>query len=44
MQLRYSADEILADPPFARLNQFGEKRLHGGYDERGLRSGPGGSI
>ena len=32
MQLRYSTEEILADPSFARLNSFGARRLHGGYD------------
>ena len=40
MQLSYSADEILADPPFARPNAFGERRLHGGYDASGAYVSP----
>jgi hypothetical protein len=40
MQLRYSAEEILADHPFARLNQFGKRRLHGGYDAQGVYRSP----
>ena len=40
MQLRYSTEEILADHPFARLNQFGRRRLHGGYDEGGVYRSP----
>ena len=40
MQLRYSSEEILADPPFARLNSFGAKRLHGGYDAAGAYVSP----
>lgn len=40
LQLRYTAEEILADPPFARLNTFGEKRLHGGYDAAGTYISP----
>lgn len=40
MQLRYSTEEILADHPFARLNQFGQRRLHGGYDAEGRYLSP----
>ncbi len=40
MQLRYSTEEILADHPFARLNQFGKRRLHGGYDAQGAYRSP----
>ena len=40
MQLRYSTEEILADPSFTRLNSFGARRLHGGYDERGAYISP----
>src|SRR5579863_862543 len=40
MQLRYSTEEILADPPFARLNSFGARRLHGGYDAAGTYISP----
>jgi hypothetical protein len=40
MQLRYSTEEILADHPFARLNYFGERRLHGGYDAAGIYQSP----
>ncbi|HEY2706810.1 MAG TPA: hypothetical protein VGI95_02045 [Caulobacteraceae bacterium] len=40
MQLRYTTEEILADHPFARLNYFGERRLHGGYDADGVYLSP----
>jgi len=40
MQLRYSSEEILADPPFARPNLFEGRRLHGGYDEAGRYVSP----
>ena len=40
MQLRYSTDEILTDHPFARLNTFGDKRLHGGFGEDGTYHSP----
>jgi hypothetical protein len=40
MQLRYSTEEILADHPFARLNQFGQRRLHGGFDAEGVYRSP----
>jgi len=40
MKLIYSADEILADHPFARLNTFGARRLHGGYDANGVYHSP----
>ncbi|HEX3917565.1 MAG TPA: hypothetical protein VHW60_09530 [Caulobacteraceae bacterium] len=40
MQLRYSTEEVLADHPFARLNYFGERRLHGGYDADGVYQSP----
>ncbi|HTX50818.1 MAG TPA: hypothetical protein VME40_15680 [Caulobacteraceae bacterium] len=40
MQLRYTTEEILADPPFARLNSFGPRRLHGGYDAKGTYISP----
>jgi hypothetical protein len=40
MQLVYSSEEIMADPPFARLNMFGARRLHGGYDDKGTYISP----
>ncbi len=40
MKLVYSKEEILSDPPFARLNTFGAKRLHGGYDADGKYLSP----
>ncbi|HUO12471.1 MAG TPA: hypothetical protein VMU37_06910 [Caulobacteraceae bacterium] len=40
MQLRYSTEEILADHPFVRLNSFGSKRLHGGFDADGTYRSP----
>jgi hypothetical protein len=40
MQLVYSKEEILADPPFARLNSFGGRRLHGGFDAEGRYVSP----
>jgi hypothetical protein len=40
MQLVYSKEEILSDPPFARLNTFGTKRLHGGFDAAGTYLSP----
>jgi hypothetical protein len=40
MQLRYSTEEILADHPFAKLNRFGQRRLHGGYDAEGVYRSP----
>ncbi len=40
MKLIYSTDEILADPPFARLNTFGDRRLHGGFDAEGKYVSP----
>lgn len=40
MKLVYSKEEILADPPFARLNSFGDKRLHGGFDADGTYLSP----
>jgi hypothetical protein len=40
MQLVYSKQEILSDPPFARLNTFGSKRLHGGFDAAGTYLSP----
>ena len=40
MQLRYSTDEILTDHPFARPNLFGARRLHGGYDAKGVYRSP----
>ena len=40
MQLRYSADEILADHPYARPNLFGQRQLHGGYDAQGVYRSP----
>jgi hypothetical protein len=40
MQLVYSRQEILSDHPFARLNTFGTKRLHGGYDAAGTYISP----
>ncbi|HEY3796761.1 MAG TPA: hypothetical protein VGL58_00275 [Caulobacteraceae bacterium] len=39
-QLRYTTDEILADHPFAKLNAFGARRLHGGYDDAGRYVSP----
>jgi len=38
--LRYSTEEILADHPFAKLNRFGQRRLHGGYDAQGVYRSP----
>jgi hypothetical protein len=40
MQLRYSMEEILAEHPYARPNMFGGRRLHGGYDARGVYISP----
>jgi hypothetical protein len=40
MKLVYSKEEILSDPPFARLNTFGSKRLHGGFDAEGTYLSP----
>jgi hypothetical protein len=40
MQLRYSSDEILADHPYARPNLFGQRQLHGGYDNEGVYRSP----
>ena len=40
MQLVYSTAEILSDHPFARLNSFGSRRLHGGYDAAGTYISP----
>ncbi|HUZ13933.1 MAG TPA: hypothetical protein VMU93_13930 [Caulobacteraceae bacterium] len=40
MQLVYSTEEILSDPPFARVNSFGARRLHGGYDAQGAYVSP----
>jgi hypothetical protein len=40
MKLVYSKEEILSDPPFARLNTFGERRLHGGFDAGGTYISP----
>jgi len=35
MQLQYSSDEILAEHPYARCNEFNGRKLHGGYDADG---------
>jgi hypothetical protein len=40
MKSIYSTDEILSDHPYARPNQFGSQRLHGGYDEQGTYVSP----
>jgi hypothetical protein len=40
MQLHYSTEEILTDHPFARPNLFGARRLHGGYDAKGIYRSP----
>ena len=40
MKLVYSKEEILSDPPFARLNSFGARRLHGGFAADGTYVSP----
>ena len=40
MKLIYSTDEILADGPYARLNFFDGRRLHGGFDANGTYISP----
>jgi hypothetical protein len=40
MKLVYSTEEILADHPYARLNAFAGRRLHGGYDAAGTYISP----
>jgi hypothetical protein len=40
MRLRFSPEELLADHPFERLNSFGGRRLHGGYDAKGAYISP----
>lgn len=40
MQLQYTSHEILAEHPYARLNAFDGRRLHGGYDADGKYISP----
>ena len=40
MQLQYTSKEILAEHPYARLNAFDGRKLHGGYDEADVYISP----
>ena len=39
-QLTYTKDELLQEHDYARLNQVGDRRLHGGFDADGSYISP----